>query len=76
MVSDMKALLKTELFGLVVTLFGWVIESRTVQLIGALMVIAVTGYIIYELDQLERRRKRKERHGRYFRDSDDRSGLH
>ena len=76
MVSEMKALLKMELFGLVVTLFGWVIESRTVQLIGALMVIAVTGYIIYELDQLERRRKRKERYGRYFRDSDDRSGLH
>ena len=68
----MKRLLTIELVGLLITMFGWVIESRPMQLIGALMVIAVTGYIIYELDQMERRRKSRDRYERYFRDTDGR----
>lgn len=60
----MKQLLSIELAGLVVTFIGWLIGAKPIQLIGVLMVIAVTAFIIYELDQRDRDRQWRREHER------------
>ena len=57
----MKEILSIELVGLVITFIGWLTGIKPIQLIGALLVIAVTAFIIYEMEQKERRRQEKER---------------
>ena len=74
----MKQILSIELAGLVITFLGWLTGIKPIQLIGALIVIAVTGFIIYELDQKDRRKQGRRTHDAKdtWRDSDDRVKLY
>ena len=59
----MKQILSIELMGLVITFFGWLTGIKPIQLIGGIIVIAVTGFVIYVMDQKERRRLERRMNG-------------